>query len=138
MIGVCFFHEDFDSDVSSGTTFAIEQWNNLFVAFGIKKVAIINLTEETLPSLCNSINLQEFKTLQEFTDRAKGVVVTSSPKGKQHYKNMNYKDIDWIIIGGTGGSGDHLGINIPTRNNRELYPREAAAIIVAEASWQLV
>lgn len=138
MIGICFFHEDFDSDVSSGTSFAIEQWNNLFAAFNIKKVAIVNLTEDTLPNLCNSIELKEFKTLKEFTDGAEGTIITSSPIGKQHYKDIDYKAIDWIIIGGTGGSGDHLGINIPTRDNRELYPREAAAIIVAEAAWQLV
>jgi len=137
---VCFFHEDFDKDVSSGTRHAAYQWVELLLSFGIKEVAVVNTTSDSFPCVSAELKVKEYNTLEEFRETLTDeVVVCAEPEGEILYRNVNYKKIDWLVIGGADGTNedDDKSIVIPTEGKRALYPREAAAILLAEASWQL-
>lgn len=137
MLGICFHHEQFDADISSGTLYSIDQWSNLFTAFGVKNIAVINQTADILPPFCNTSTTRVFSSIDLFLDNTEGNIVNANPRGSIHYREVNYKKIDWLVFGASGGNNFDGGVIIPTRDNRELYPREAAAIMLSEASWQL-
>lgn len=86
--------------------------------------------------MCGALECKVFSSMDDFLDQAQGLVVFANPKGDQHYKKVDYKMIDWLVIGESKNNRKtDTDIFIPTKDNRELYPREAASIILAEASW---
>ena len=131
MFGICFYHTDFDRDVSSGTSHSIQQWSELLNAFNIKDVAVINQTKDKIP-YHNYKSLEEFKVL----NCDKNIAYTRA-LGDKNYRDVNYLEFDWIVFGSSEKWDMDCGIAIDTYENKELYPREAAAIILAEASWRI-
>jgi hypothetical protein len=126
---VCFHHQDFDVDVSSGTSHALYQWFELLQAFGIKECAIINQTDDVIPVIGDML-VHEYRTIDDFM-AAHPDVVMADTGGKSH-REFDFTDVDWIVFGGTHGlPRADVGIS-----SGALYPREAAAIIISEASWQ--
>lgn len=131
MFGVCFYYTDFDRDVSSGTPFALQQWSELLGAFNIDEVAVINQTEEELP-------FPNYPSLSDFLlDQTGKEITLTRAQGSHHYKEFNYTKTDWLVFGSSERWNMEGGIYIDTYQRKELYPREAAAIILAEASWHI-
>lgn len=130
---VCFYHEDFDRDVSSGTSFSMQQWGELLNAFNVAEVAVINKTEDKLP-----YKFKEYKSLEEFVETTKDEnVLFTRAKGTLHFREVNYGEVDWIVFGSNEKWIMEGGIFIPTHDKKELYPREAAAIVLSEVYlWQ--
>jgi tRNA(Leu) C34 or U34 (ribose-2'-O)-methylase TrmL len=133
MFGVCFYYSDFDRDISSGTPFALQQWSELLNAFNVKNKAIINLSDEKIDQNC----FQVFNSLEYFKQvySNKNIVFTKAT-GSMNYREVDYSKIDWLCFG-SFPTWTTDGISIPTFEKKEIYPREAAAIILSEARWQL-
>ena len=129
---VCFHHQDFDVDVSSGTSHALYQWHVLFYAFGVDEVAVINHTDDPLPYM-GEIVATSYETLEDFVAACDGATLTFVEEGGSDFRNFDFSETDWLVFGGTGGlPRSDVGIDTKVA----LYPREAAAIILAGASWQ--
>jgi len=129
---VCFYHEPFDTDVSSGTIHALYQWFELFQAFNVKECAIINKLETPPETINSDMVVYVFKTLKQFEAKFKNQNKVYVEKGGRDYRKyrLKHKKIDWLIFGGTE-SLPEADISIPTYKNVSLYPREAAAIILS-------
>jgi hypothetical protein len=128
MTRVCFHHDHFDVDVSSGTSHALYQWFELLHAFNVFECAIINTSGDELPTINSEMKVNEYSRLEDFLATAENV--TFVEMGGQSFKTYDYSNVDWIVFGGTGGLREsHIGID--TFGGRALYPREAAAIILA-------
>ena len=130
---LCFYHQDFDLDVSSGTEHAISQWHELAMAFGVKEIAIINETNDEIPCLNENIDIKEYKSLDEFILNNENIIFVEMD-GVSHRECK--LDIDaWYIFGGYKGIPIDLQPRIKINTPVALYPREAAAIIL-EYLWQ--
>jgi len=130
---VCFYHQNFDIDVSSGTNHSKHQWHELCYAFGVTECAVINETKDDYKSVNDSIKIKNYKSLNQFLKREKGKkFFVEVGDHKSHRKAKIGKD-DWVIIGGTSGIPDGLDGEYITIENAKtvLYPREAAAIVLA-------
>jgi hypothetical protein len=128
MTRVCFHHDHFDRDVSSGTSHALYQWFELLHAFNVFECAIINTSGDELPIINSEMKVTEYSNLDDFLAAEQNV--TFVEMGGQSFKTYDYSNVDWIVFGGTTGlrSSD---IGIETLGDRALYPREAAAIVLA-------
>ena len=127
---LCFHHQDFDIDVSSGTVHALYQWFELLLAFGISECAIVNTTSEKIPLISSDILVHEFNSFSDFEIAFGNEKFLYVEKGGPDYRSMgNFSSYDWILIGGVEGF-EHSDAEIPTGNS-SLYPREAAAIILS-------
>ena len=131
---ICFFHTNFDRDVSSGTSHSLSQWNELLMAFNIKEIAIINETNDEINSISSNITVKEYNSFNEFINNNEKFIFVEQ-NGKENYREHKYKKGFWYIFG-SYKTLPKADINIET-NGVALYCREAAAIILAEASWQL-
>ena len=134
---VLFHHEHFDIDVSSGTAHAAYQWVDMLRSFGITQSAVLNLSDSPWPHEINGdIEIAEFTAIADFIAAYPGdIVIGTSADAPDGYRGFDYSGGDWIYIGGTTVTGltCACSVSIATFEGRELYPREAAAIILAEA-----
>lgn len=125
---VCFHHELFDVDVSSGTIHALYQWFELLQAFDVTECAIINKTGDALPTISSDMKVTEYATIEAFI-KANRAAKTFVEKGGKDYKSFDFSKTKWLVFGGTSGLPKaHVQIETGTAS---LYPREAAAIILA-------
>ena len=128
---VCFTHNDFDAEVSSGTIHALYQWFELFHGFGVKECAIINISGDILPHIDSSIVVHEYESLDQFLKNHSGNEIFVDQGGAE-YRGYDYSDTEWLIFGSTASLPQaDVGINT---GGVALYPREAAAIILSEAT----
>lgn len=128
MVKLCFHHEPFDRDVSSGTIHALYQWFELFHAFGVTECAIINLSGDTLPLIDSNMTVTEYASLDDFENSTSGNKVYLEHGGAD-YHSFDHTNTDWLVTGGTGGlPRADIGIDTGTV---ALYPREATAIVLA-------
>jgi hypothetical protein len=131
---VCFRHEQFDSDVSSGTDHALYQWVNLCIAFGVSEIAIINTSEDTIPVITPDLTVHKYSTFEDFTSEFGHENLTYVEMGGDPYHTFDYSTTEWLVFGGTAGLPHaHVGIDTGLIG---LFPREAAAIILAATKWQ--
>lgn len=128
---VCIFHEEFDRDVSSGTIHAEYQWLELFNAFGVVEIAVINPQQLQLVPLGTQDKITVFDSLDDFLASHPDESMTYVEQGGTDFRSYDYSNTDWLIFGGTGGL-PVADVGIPTLNNVALYPREAAAIVLAK------
>ena len=133
---LCFHHELFDDDVSSGTIHALYQWFELCHAFDVCEVAIINLSGDEIPLIDSLMQVNEFPDLEKFIDftNRHGDRLTYVEMGGPNFKCYDFSCTDWLIIGGVKGL-QVSDVSLPS-TRVALYPREAAAIVLAEALWQ--
>ena len=125
---VCFHHQPFDVDVSSGTIHAFYQWFELFHAFDIDECAIINSSGDRPPVIDSHMVIAEYKSLGDFLNHERGEVAFVE-KGGDDYRDYDFRGVDWLVFGGTQGlPAADVGI---LTNDVALYPREAAAIVLA-------
>lgn len=125
---VCFHHQPFDVDVSSGTIHALYQWFELFHAFDVTECAVINESGDVLPNIDSDMKVREYRSLSAFLSGADGRVAYVEMGGASH-KEYDFSHTDWLLFGGTNGL-PLFDVGIET-GNVALYPREAAAIILA-------
>jgi hypothetical protein len=134
---VLFHHEAFDIDVSSGTVHAAYQWVELLAAFGVTHAAVLNTSGVPWPHHINlDLTIEEYTDIASFSAAHAGeTVIGTSINAVDHYRGFDYSVGVWVYIGGTTVTGltCDYSVGITTHGNRELYPREAAAIILSEA-----
>ena len=130
---IAFHHEPFDIDVSSGTIHAAYQWYELLNGFGITEAAVIGDDTEDFSKTGSDITIHRFATLDEFTANL-GTNMAFVEHGGQDFREANYFNTDWLVFGGTSGL-PRADISLPTNKGISLYPREAAAIVLARALW---
>lgn len=129
---LAFHHEDFDSDVSSGTIHAAHQWHELCAAFNVERVAVITGLE--YPIVDAGRPLVTYGSLEDFLSSEDGPFVFVERDGEP-YRDYVYPDNCWLVVGGVSGL-PRADVSINT-GSVSLYPREAAAIVLAEAArWQ--
>lgn len=132
---VLFHHEYFDADVSSGTLHAAYQWMELFLACGVTGAAVITF-EEAWPDCNSDMPLEVYANVDEFiAAHPNDSVIGTSPDAESSYRDHDYSGADWIYFGGTFVTDlPCVGcVSIPTIGGRELYPREAASVVLVEA-----
>lgn len=125
---VCFHHDYFDVDVSSGTIHSMYQWFDLLHAFGVFECAIINNTDDDIPTINSDMTVTEYSRLDDFLSLHGNVVFVE--QGGSPYRDYDFGDTEWLVFGGTAGL-PRADVGIETLGNRALYPRSAAAIILA-------
>lgn len=130
---ICFYHEDFDTDVSSGTIHAQYQWFELLHAFGITECAVINTTLEPFTTISSDIKFTEFSNLAEFISGCDERNLAFVEMGGTDFRDFDYSNIEWLIFGSANGTLPRQDVSIPTVDNVALYPREAAAIVISNA-----
>ncbi len=134
---VCFHFENFDADVSSGTLHSMHQWYELLLALGVTEVAIINLTDFNIPYISSDITTNTYTSLEAFQAHQNYVAsgnMTYVEKGGAAHNTYDYSSTDWFVFGPSAGLPEAT-VSIDT-GLHALYPREAAAIILAAAKWQ--
>ena len=137
---VLFHHEPFDRDVSSGTLHAAYQWVELLSAFGVTEAAVITFVEEEedqWPQVASDFIITTYTSAEAFVEaNPDAVVIGTAKEADNHYRDFDYSGGDWLYIGGTFQTALPCAcrVGIPTVGGRDLYPREAAAIILAEAT----
>jgi hypothetical protein len=136
-VRVLFHHEPFDRDVSSGTEHAAHQWYDLLAGVGVTAAAVLNLSGDPWPhAISSDVAVEEFLAITEFqTAHAGEIVIATALGAPNNYRGYDYSGGDWLYIGGTTITGlpYSSAVSIPAVGGREFYPREAAAIILAEA-----
>lgn len=140
---VCFYHQDRDVDVSSGTDHARHQWHETCMAFGVTELAVINETETAYTAVNDSLPVTEYPTFQAFLDATNGEYYFIESGEYPSHRQIDTPNDHWVCIGGTGGLPE--GLTGDAQHNIEyfsikaetiLYPREAAVIIL-EHMWAL-
>ncbi len=127
---VCFHYEDFDRDVSSGTSHSIHQWHELLYAFGVTEVAVINSKRNKIKAVNDSVKMTNYKSLDDFLAVNDNVCFVE--QGGEDYRDFDFSKYEWLILGGCSGL-PRSDVSLPTPV--ALYPREAAAIILARVKW---
>jgi len=130
---ICFFHQPFDVDVSSGTDHARHQWHELASAFGVTKMAVINETYDEFSPVNSTIKVHKYNNLSSFLKRKMCIFVEQGDY--PNHRSVRIPADHWIVFGGAQGLPRNLDgkyITIPTKT--ALYPRQAAAIIL-ENQW---
>ena len=130
---ICFHHEDFDRDVSSGTIHSLHQWVELSTAFSVTQCAVINLSSEHIPAMGGPVEVFEFSSIDDFLANTDGTK-TFVDIGGTNFHGADLSAIDWLVFGGTHGL-PKADLSIDT-GSVALYPRLAAAIIMEAVSWQ--
>jgi tRNA(Leu) C34 or U34 (ribose-2'-O)-methylase TrmL len=135
---LCFYHQPFDVDVSSGTVHARHQWHELAHAFGVTEMAVVNQTTDRFSSVNESIKISEYNSLTDFIQSKKHLHANCVFVEQGPYPDHRTRVIDpdtWIVFGGTQGLPPNpLGDTITIKTKAALYPRQAAAIIL-ENQW---
>jgi hypothetical protein len=132
-VRVCFHHEDFDRDVSSGTIHSLHQWVELCNAFSVGQCAIINRSDGPIPAISGPVVVLEFGSLADFLSGTDGEK-TYVERGGPNFRDADLSAVDWVVFGGTGGLPE-ADLSIET-GLVALYPRLAAAIIMEAVAWQ--
>ena len=133
---VLFHHEPFDVDVSSGTEHAAFQWMELFRAMGMEGAAVINVSGLPYPQVDSDFMIEELSSPAQFLKRyPEARVLGTGRHGRSRYRDFKYAEYDWIEFGGAAGCIFPAEVSIETFGGRDLYPREAAAIILGEMAW---
>lgn len=127
---LCFYHQPFDVDVSSGTEHAMSQWSELCMAMGVTEVAVIDETDDNVHLFPDEITVTEYSSLEQFEEMNENLIYVEH--GGKHYKEYDYNDDSWLVIGGSKGL-PKADVQIPTKV--ALYPREAAAIVLSEVKY---
>lgn len=127
---VCFHFTDFDRDVSSGTSHSVHQWHELFMAFGVTEVAVINETTESYPKVSEQVEVTEYSSLEDFISKNDNLVFVEQG-ASTHYKNYDYPKDCWLVFGAEK-TLPKADIMIPTKGGNSLYSREAVAIILSD------
>lgn len=130
---VCFWHEDFDTDVSSGTEHAVHQWHETITAFNVKHVAVINEAEHVFAPPSDSYKFESFSSFPDFLKSYGTDELFFVEKGDfTNHRQVWIPATSWVIIGGAYGlpmdRPDTTYVTIPTRAS--LYPMHAAAIVL--------
>lgn len=125
-----FHHEDFDRDVSSGTSHALSQWMELCSAFDVTDVIIINKTPDKLVYPNQEINVQTLPSLKYFLLLEEPYIFVEQG-GHPCYSSLDYKG-EWLVFGGHRGLPMIEGTKYVTiKTPVALYPREAAAVVMS-------
>ena len=130
---LCFYHQKFDIDVSSGTEHALSQWHELAMAFGVTEIAIINETDDEIKQINEDITITQYPSLEEFLDDNSNFIFVEMD-GENHHQH-NIDNDAWYVFGGYQGIPTNLEPRIKIDTKVALYPREAAAIIL-ENIWR--
>lgn len=101
------------------------------MAFNVDEIAVINLTDETFPQINDSIKITEYDSINNFIEEHSNI--TFIEHGGEDYREYDYSDTEWLVIGGYAGL-DKADVALPT--SVALYPREAAAIVLARVIWE--
>lgn len=140
---VCFYHQDRDVDVSSGTEHARHQWHETCMSFGVTELAVINETDTPYKPVNDSLPVTEYATIDDFMEATQGEYYFIEQGDYPSHREITSPNGHWVCIGGTQGlprdltsDADHDIEYFTINAEAILYPREAAVIIL-EHMWAL-
>ena len=111
MAGVCFYFEDYDTDVWSGHN--LDAWNYAFkVAGDIDNLIVVNKTDQVIQSPDRRLS---FEVVTELPELSNACYLTPPWHESTSMWDFDH-NVDWYVFGpatGWGGSPGDLMIHIP-------------------------
>jgi len=141
MAGICFYFEDYDTDVWSGHD--LDAWNYACkIAGDIDSAIIINKTEQTIQSFDRSMNIQIVNTLEEAQAIMSGEImymVCPWEVGNHTSILNNPHTANWYVLGPGDGWGNQApdGVWIPQAGMGAVHSVHLITVLMFHRYWTL-